>query len=622
MTATCVHSFVLKLSADGTRILYGTYLEGSTGSDRASAIAVDSAGNAYIAGTTSSTDFPVSAGAYRATPAESFVAKLNADGSALLGSTYVSGAEPAGIAVDAAGNAFVTGTTTLMGRFAATPGALQTISPGDIDAFVLKLNSSLGTALYSTFLGGTLPDWGYGIAVDAEGNAYVTGTTELDAKSPEGGFPVTGGSYSRRNPGTDAFVSKLSPDGSRLLASSVFGGPDTDVGLAVAVDGRGDVYVGGWTGSSNFLSAGSVGSSYSFALKLSADFANLLYGTSLPGQTNPLGADRFQIALHGDRLVVRHNGKGPLQTTPGAIRPCLAAPHSDSAQMVQSYVIELNATGSAATYATYAHNIYTLTPDSVYVLSSDKNRLLEKTALSVQPAGTVTCIADAATLSEGGMAPGEIVSIFGSGIGPDTARSAELDGTGKVSTLLGGVEVRVNSRPAPLLYASSSQINAVVPFETAGSAGLSIQVLKDSLPLNAITTPAVATSPGVFAILNPNGAINDADHRAGPGSTLVAFLTGAGSMQPSAETGSIGAGNTRIAANVSVTLRAPAGGKTNIIPLEVAYAGDAPNAVQGLVQINLRLPDVLPNTLPSASAFLDFSMGDADVLSVQVWFTP
>ena len=149
--------------------------KGAPGDDRATAIAVDSAGNAYIAGTTSSTDFPVSAGAYQATPSEGFVAKLNADGSALLGSTYVRGAEPAGIAVDAAGNVFVTGTTTLMNRFAVTPGALQAISPGDIDAFVLKLNPTLQTALYSTFLGGGLPDWGYGITVDAEGKRVCDG---------------------------------------------------------------------------------------------------------------------------------------------------------------------------------------------------------------------------------------------------------------------------------------------------------------------------------------------------------------------------------------------------------------------------------------------------------------
>ena len=167
-------------------------------------------------------------------------------------------------------------------------------------------------------------------------------------------------------------MSKLSPDGSRLLASTVVGGPQTDVGLAIAVDSRGDVYAGGWTGSSNFLSAGSVGSTYIFALKLSADFAKLIYSTTLPGQTNLLASDRFQIALHGDRLVVRHNGEGSLQTTAGAIHPCRTPPGPGSAQSDQSYVMELNATGNAVAYATYARNVYALTPDSIYVPSPDR----------------------------------------------------------------------------------------------------------------------------------------------------------------------------------------------------------------------------------------------------------
>jgi uncharacterized protein (TIGR03437 family) len=93
-------------------------------------------------------------------------------------------------------------------------------------------------------------------------------------------------------------------------------------------------------------------------------------------------------------------------------------------------------------------------------------------------------------------------------------------------------------------------------------------------------------------------------------------------MQPPPETGSIGKGNRGIAAKVSVALRAFVLGKAIVTPLEIAYAGDAPDAVEGLVQINVRLPDVLPDSLPTASAFLDFSVGTADVYSVRVWLTP
>ncbi len=620
---TCSHGFVVKISRDGTRILYATYLEGSTGTDRPTAIAVDSAGNAYVAGTTSSTDFPVSAGAYQTIPSEGFVTKLNADGSALLGSTYVRGAEPAAIAVDAAGNAYVSGTTTLVNSFPATRGAIQKASPGDIDAFVLKLNPTLQFAAYATFLGSETVDWGYGITVDSGGNAYVTGSTTPNIVGEgRARFPVTAGAYSHQGAGDEIFVAKLNPDGSRLLASTLIGGPQTDLGLAISLDSKGDVYVAGITGSSNFLFAGSIGVAYSFAMKLSADFANLLYSTTLPGRTSLLGTDAFQIALRGDHLILRHHSEGPLYTTPGAIHPCLAGTGPSSVELDENYVVELNAAGNAIAYASYARNAYALGPDSIYVLSSDKDRVFERNALAAEPAGTVTCVASAATFSEGGIAPGEIVSILGSGIGPDTPKGVELGSTGRVVTSLGGVMVRVNGQPAPLLYVSSSQINAVIPFETAGSAAVSVQVVKENSPLNVVTAAAVATMPGAFAIVNPNGTINGLDNPATPGSVLAIFMTGAGVMQPPAETGSIGKGDSRIAANVSVTIRAFIAGKATAIPLEIVYAGDAPGAVQGLIQINAALPGTLPDVAPNASSLLDVRIGDAEVVSVPVRFTP
>ncbi len=619
----CSHAFAVKISADGSRILYATYLGGSTGSERVAGIAVDSSGNAYITGTTYSADFPLTPAAYERRPSEGFLTKLNADGSALLGSTYLRGAEPSAIAVDSAGNAYVAGTTTLGNPFTATQGAIQPTSPGDIDAFVLKLNPSLQTAVYSTFLGSGLPDWGFAVAVDTDGNAYVTGTTLMSENAPGApGFPVTDGVFSRRTPGSHVFVAKVSPDGSRLVASTVIGGPSVDVGYAIAIDSKRDVYVGGTTGSSNFLSAGTIGVNYGFALKLSADFANLLYGTALPGKTNSDAPNLFQLSLRGDHLIFKHESRAPLHTTPGAFQPCLAAPNANPAPFDQSYVLELDAAGGTAAYATYARGAYAMTPDSVYVLSADSNRFFEKTALAAQPSGTVTCVANGATYSENTIAPGEIVSILGSGIGPQTPRTAELDSTGKVATTLGGVTVRVNGQAAPVLYASPSQINAVIPFEAAASTELSIQVVKDATALNTIRATAAAATPGVFAIVNPDGTINDPDHPAPKGSTLAVFLTGVGLMQPVAETGSIGKGNTRIAASVSATLRAFVTGTQSVIPLEIAYAGDAPAAVQGFAQVNVRLPDVLPNALPTALKSVDIKVGDAAAVSVPVWFTP
>jgi uncharacterized protein (TIGR03437 family) len=183
------------------------------------------------------------------------------------------------------------------------------------------------------------------------------------------------------------------------------------------------------------------------------------------------------------------------------------------------------------------------------------------------------------------------------------------------------VMVSVNGRPAPLLYSSSSQINAVVPFETVASDSVSIQVLKDNVPLNTMSAAAVDTMPAGFAIVNPNGAINDGDHPAAPGNVLALFMTGAGLMQPAQQTGSIGKAESRIAASVFVSLRALVAGKAVVIPLAIEYAGDAPGAVQGLVQINARLPDVLPDILASASSLLEVTTG-GEVVSMPVRFRP
>ena len=190
-------------------LVYSTFL-GGTGDDSGNAIAVDSAGQAYVAGSTYSTDFPTTTGAYDTGyngSEDAFVTKLNSAGSALVYSTYLGGTsdEPywsASIAVDCSGNAYVTG-TTLSSDFPTTPGAYQTVLKGPSDAYVVKLNSS-GNLVYSTYLGGTSYDaayYGDAIAVDSSGYAYVTGFTDSTD------FPYTPGAYQSSLKGSEnAFV--------------------------------------------------------------------------------------------------------------------------------------------------------------------------------------------------------------------------------------------------------------------------------------------------------------------------------------------------------------------------------------------------------------------------------
>ena len=227
--ANDISCFVTKLNANGSNILYSTWLKGpqhsSAGLSRGTDIAVDPSGNAYVVGITGSSEFPTTAGAFARTPAGSsdvFVTKFNPNGSSLVYSTLFGGAnndsDPS-IALDAAGNAIVTGFTE--SDIPTTPGAFDTTyNGGDFDGFVTKFNADGSGLLYSTYLGGSNIDSGSDIAVDAEGNAYVTGIT----RSTD--FPTTcSGAFDTTLSGLeDAFVSKLNSTGTALVYSTYLGG--------------------------------------------------------------------------------------------------------------------------------------------------------------------------------------------------------------------------------------------------------------------------------------------------------------------------------------------------------------------------------------------------------------
>jgi hypothetical protein len=245
-------AFVAKFSADGARLAYSTYLGGSS-DDHGAAIAVDGAGTVYVTGATSSTDFPVlnAPQRYNAGGQDAFVARLSGDGNYLLFSTYLGGRGGTvmypeigqSIALDTYGNAYVTGTTS-------SPdfpllGALQTVRKGILDAFVTKLNPS-GAMVYSTYLGGSSVDVGNAIAVDFGGAAYVAGyTISTDLPVANALQTVNAGDY-------DAFLARLSPSGDAVQYLTYLGGNGSDAATAVALNSIGDVYLTGFTLSTNF----------------------------------------------------------------------------------------------------------------------------------------------------------------------------------------------------------------------------------------------------------------------------------------------------------------------------------------------------------------------------------
>ena len=243
-------AFVTKLTASGA-LAYSTYLGGS-GQDGGGGIAVDSSGNVYVTGFTSSSNFPTASalqGSYAGGPEDAFVMKLDIDGN-LKYSTFLGGGgndEGFGIAADSSGNAYVTGETSSTNF--PTAGALQASNAGGFsDAFVTKLTAS-GALAYSTYLGGAGVDEGLGIAVDSSGIAYVTGETS------SADFP-TASPFQGSNAGgtSDAFMTKLTASGT-LTYSTYLGGAGADEGLGIAVDTSDNAYVTGYTQSTNFPTA-------------------------------------------------------------------------------------------------------------------------------------------------------------------------------------------------------------------------------------------------------------------------------------------------------------------------------------------------------------------------------
>src|SRR6266540_3938513 len=282
------------LVLDPTVLLYAGYTGGS-GVDRAFGIAVDGAGNAYLTGITTSSQatFPVSVGpdvTFNGA-AEAFVAKVNAAGTGLVYAGYIGGSgedRGTGIAVDGAGNAYVTGQTdSTEASFPVLVGPDLTFNGGLADAFVAKVNAA-GTALvYAGYIGGSGEDGGTGIAVDGTGNAYVTGQTV----STEASFPVSVGPDLTYNGANDAFVAKVNASGAALAYAGYIGGSSDDLGAGIAVDVAGNAYVTGRTSSTEATFPVLVGPDLTFnggptaafVAKVNAAGAALVYAASIGG---------------------------------------------------------------------------------------------------------------------------------------------------------------------------------------------------------------------------------------------------------------------------------------------------------------------------------------------------
>lgn len=351
-------------------IAYVSYF-GRSGTDAGGRVAVDAAGNAYTAGVTYDAFFPVTPGApfvSKGNHGDVLITKFNPSGSQVLYSTHIGGANSDGataIAVDPAGNIYLTGTTD-SDDYPVTPrapkGFLQPPgAPNDPgDCVVTKLNSTGNAIVYSTYFGGTRNETCYGIAVDSGGNAYVTGATRSNS------IPVSDDAPQRSPRGdSDGFLFKLNPEGTGFVYSTLFGGARDDNGLAVALDAQGAAYVAGFT-RSNFgfpITPGALQSTWggtrslsgtgdAFVLKLNPAGSQFEYSTYLGGDRDE-AAIGITVDSQGNAYVAGNTVSTNFRTTDGAYqREHKGLGGNNLFPGGDAFAVKLNPTGTGFVYST------------------------------------------------------------------------------------------------------------------------------------------------------------------------------------------------------------------------------------------------------------------------------
>lgn len=425
-------AFVTKIGPDGLTIEYSTYLGGGTADttstspadslcgvpvglttamNTGAAIAVDVTGAAYVTGSTNASNFPVTTGSKQSAIGgafDAFVTKLNADGASLTYSTFTGGTQNdcgTAIAVDAAGDAYVAGSTSSR-NFIATKNGFQTALnlTATGNAFFMELNTAGATpALYTSFLGGSGADAAQAIAIEpncatSSCITYIAGqTTSLN-------FPLTSAAFQKTpGGGTDAFVAEFNPGDSgaaSLVYSTYFGGAGNDIAYGVAVDGTGDAYIAGSTTSSNLpvtsgvLSTSLGGSEDAFVAELEAGGSTLAYSTYLGG-SGVDSASAIAIDSGGDAFVT-----GNTQSTNfPVLQPVQATCATTSGALCNdAFVTSLGPDGAFLNFSTYlggglydAGNAITLdASENVYVAGATMSTDFPSTAGVFQPACAVS----------------------------------------------------------------------------------------------------------------------------------------------------------------------------------------------------------------------------------------
>ncbi len=616
--------FVAKFNPDGNDLLY-LALFGGTAREQGTAIAVDNAGAAYVTGWAFSTDFPTTVGSVQPNfgggTRDAFVAKLSPDGSTLEYATYLGGErfdDAAGIAVDADGNAYVVGATGSV-AFPTTEQSLQPTIAGDSrDAFLAKLSPDGSSLVYSTFLGGAARDEALALTLNGT-DALVVGLTESTD------FPVTAGAFQPElSAVVDAFLCQVSADGSATEFATYFGGDEVDEAKTVTIGPAGSIFIAGKTRSTDLTTlehafqssyGGGVAFGDLFVAKFSAQADELLRSTYIGGSSEDEANGIFVSEL-GDIFLAGTSGSTDFPITEGAIQSTLDL-------LDEAVLVQLKADFSEIEYSTYmggnsgdrgfaitavgqrtvlmagttSSSNFPSTPDSYQpILASFReggDAYVAKFDFKPQPRFSSSGLVNAATLKTGPIARGQIFSIFGQAIGPPEPTGLRITADGRVSTELAGTRILVNGRPAPMLFAFATQLNAIVPFDLGAERFVDVQV-----EFEGVTSPPTRyfvslARPGIFtlagsgvgqaAVLNEDFTVNGAANPARAGSIVQLFATGGGATTPPSVDGALTtapfpAPNLRVKLEIDGQLG------------DILYGAAAPGLVAGVLQINARLP--------------------------------
>jgi uncharacterized protein (TIGR03437 family) len=654
--------FATKLNPQGSQLIYSTYLGGS-GNNGLNAFHLAADGSVYLAGFTSSYDFPTTSGAYSTSYngglEEVFVSRLAPAGNSLILSTYIGGSyddDAFGIALDSSGSVYVSGYTASF-DYPTTTGAFQTYLLGNTNAFVTKLNAT-GTALvYSTLLGGsgdeavltsafglTPPqiafDFGSQIAVDASGYAYVAGvTTSSD-------FLTTAGAYSTVNQGGggDAFLAKLLPDGSGLVYSTLLGGSSFDAATSVSVDASGSALLGGVTSSSNFpTTPGAFSGTFkgtkgnAFIARFDPTGSTLTYSTFFGGSTYEAYAVAA-MASDGRILLSGLTYSDDLPTTPGTYQPAYAGSGD-------VFLALFNPSITTLIYCTYLGTSAFDSGTGTFGLSSSAILVTGETESSNFPTTTgayqttygggttdafiARFVLPGPSIGQGGVvsassfgefaavSPGSWIEIYGSNLAVDTRSWAASDFNGvNAPTSLDGTSVTIGGQAAFIDYISPGQVNALMASNVA-TGGQPLTVTVGSVTSAAYSITVNPVQPGLDA--PPSFKINGTQY------VVATFADGAYVLpegviaglnsrpaQPGDEVVLYGVGFGPVTPNIPAgqlvqqlnTLASPFDISIGGVAANVPYSGLAPDYT-GLYQFNV----VVPASVGSGAVPLTFTVG-------------